>query len=135
MRRTESTLLVERATRAARVSTTGMESEMNSKDGTAILEVVVPVADYQDVERTASKHAFRHGVSGRRALLLPSEKSSSPPFIEALVSRMSAETNAAHVSMENVDWPFFHPGRSAAIEPEIDRIARECDLMISGVAY
>ena len=108
---------------------------MADKDGTAALEVVVPVADYQDVERTASKHALRRGVSGRRAVLLPSEKSSSPPFIQALVSRMSAETNAGHVSMENVDWPFFHPERSAAIGPEIDRIARQSDLMISGVAY
>ena len=108
---------------------------MSSKNASAILEVVVPVADYQDVDLTASQHALRRGVSGRRAVLLPSEKSSSPPFIQALVSRMSAETSAARVSMKNVDWAFFHPERSAAIGPEIDRIAKECDLMISGVAY
>jgi hypothetical protein len=99
------------------------------------LEVVVPVAAYQDVERAVSRHAVRRAVDGQRIALLPSEKSSSPPFIEVLARRMSAETKAKHVFMQHADWPFFHPQRAADIAPEIDRVARECDLMISGVAY
>ncbi|MEA3154569.1 MAG: hypothetical protein QOK44_2158, partial [Betaproteobacteria bacterium] len=39
------------------------------------LEVVVPVAAYQDVERVASQHATRRGIEGQRIVLLPSEKS------------------------------------------------------------
>lgn len=99
------------------------------------IEVVSPVADYQDVDRNVSRHAVRAGLSGRRALLLPAEKSSSPPFIQVLMKRMAAETDAKHVFTRNPEWPFFHPARAAAIAPEIDGAARECDLMISGVAY
>ena len=100
-----------------------------------LLEIVVPVAEYQDVEKTASTHAARTGIRKKTALLLPSEKSSSPPFVRALLERLSAETSVKRVSMENPEWAFFHPQRAAAIEPEIDRLARECDLMITGVAY
>ena len=106
-----------------------------SAETSAFLEVVVPVAKYQDVEQGASTHAPRRGINGRSALLLPSEKSSSPPFIRALVDRMSADTAAARVFTENPEWAFFHPQRAAHIAPEIDRLARECELMVSGVAY
>jgi hypothetical protein len=99
------------------------------------LEVVVPVAAYQDVTRAASRHAARRGIEGKRILLLPSEKSSSPPFIDVLARRMKAETRAKRVFTQEADWPFFHPQRASAIAPEIDKVALECDLMISGVAY
>src|SRR6476660_8121221 len=99
------------------------------------LEVVVPVAAYQDVARAPSRHAARRGIEGQRIVLLPSEKSSSPPFIELLTRRMTAETRAKRVFMQQADWPFFHPQRASAIAPEIDKVARECDLMISGVSY
>lgn len=99
------------------------------------IEVVPPVADYQDVDKKVSRHAARAGLAGKRALLLPAEKSSSPPFIQVLMKRMAAETAAKQVFTRNPEWPFFHPARAAAIAPEIDGIARECDLMVSGVAY
>ena len=101
----------------------------------AFLEIVVPVAKYQDVDQHASSHAPRRGIKGRSALLLPSEKSSSPPFIDVLVKRMIAETGAARVFSENPEWAFFHPERAERIAPEVDKLAGECDLMISGVAY
>jgi hypothetical protein len=101
----------------------------------SFLEIVLPVAEFQDAQRSVATHAPRRGVTAKRALLLPSEKSSSPPFIQALVSRMSGETDAGRVFMQNPQWAFFHPERSKAIAPEIDRLAQECDLMISGVAY
>ncbi|HEX6007557.1 MAG TPA: hypothetical protein VFY80_06315 [Burkholderiales bacterium] len=99
------------------------------------LEVVVPVAEFMDVDRGVSGHASRRGIARKRVLLLPSEKTSSIPFIDVLLGRMRSETPAAHVTTQRVDWAFFHPGRSAAIGAEIDRLASECDLMISGVAY
>ena len=100
------------------------------------IEVVVPVADYQDVEQKISTHAPRTGsIKGKTALLLPSEKSSSPPFIRALVERMNTETKAKRVFMLNPDWAFFHPKQAAAIAPEIARLTGDCDLMVTGIAY
>jgi hypothetical protein len=101
----------------------------------AYIEVVNPVADFEDVAKAVSRHAPRSGLTGRRVLLLPAEKSSSPPFIEVLLKRMAAQTTAENVFTQNPQWPFFHPARAAAIAPEIDAAARQCDLMISGVAY
>ena len=83
-----------------------------------LLEIVVPVADYQDVEKTVSTHAARTGMEKKTALLLPSEKSSSPPFVRALVERMSAETSVEHVSMQNPGWAFFHPQRAAECQQQ-----------------
>jgi hypothetical protein len=102
---------------------------------TGYIEVVNPVADFKDVDKAVSRHAPRSGLTGKRALLLPAEKSSSPPFIEVLLRRMAAETAAAKVFTLNPEWPFFHPARAAAITPEIDAAARQSDLVISGVAY
>ena len=99
------------------------------------IEVVSPVADYRDMGKTSSSPALRSGLSGKRTLLLPAEKSSSPPFIKVLQRRMAADTDVAQVFTANPDWAFFHPARAAAIGPEIDALARKCDLMISGVAY
>lgn len=99
------------------------------------IEVVSPVAEFRDVDKTTARHAVRTGLTAKRALLLPAEKSSSPPFIEVLLRRMAAETKAADVFTANPEWAFFHPGRAAAIGPEVDALAEKCDLMISGVAY
>lgn len=102
----------------------------------SFLEVVAPVADYQDVEQAVARHAPRPGgIKGKTAVLLPSEKSSSPPFMRALVERLVAATPAGRVFMHHAEWSFFHPTRAATIAPEIDLLAQECDLMISGVAY
>ncbi len=109
---------------------------MVAQTNQSFLEIVVPVADYQDVEQAVARHAPRPGgIKGKTAVLLPSEKSSSPPFMRALVQRMTAETPARRVFMHHAEWPFFHPARAAAIAPEIDQLARECDLMVAGVAY
>lgn len=99
------------------------------------IEIVSPVAEFRDMDKARSALAARSGFANRRALLLPAEKSSSPPFISVLLQRMAAETEAKDVFTANPEWPFFHPSRAAAIAPEIDGLARRCDLMISGVAY
>ena len=99
------------------------------------MTIVTPVAEFGDVRQRSSKHAERRGLAGKRALLLPAEKSSSPPFIEALAGRVAAETAVADASTRNPDWAFFHPERAPLIDAEVDALARECDLMVSGVAY
>jgi len=99
------------------------------------LEVVVPVAEFQDMQPGTSRHASREGITGKRALLLPSEKTSSVPFVEILVRRMSGETAAQRIFTKRVDWAFFHPERNSSIAREMDLLATECDLMVSGVAY
>ncbi|MGZ5124082.1 MAG: hypothetical protein ACXWC1_14890 [Burkholderiales bacterium] len=88
------------------------------------LEVVVPVAAYQDVARAAARHAARRGIEGLRIVLLPSEKSSSPPFIDVLARRMSAETRAKRVFTQEADWPFFHPQRADYRERSVRQASR-----------
>ena len=109
---------------------------MAAQTNQSFLEVVVPVADYRDLERPVFGHASRPGsITGRTVALLPSEKSSSPPFMQALTQRLAAETDVKRAVMHNPDWPFFHPERATGIMPEIDKLARECDLVVLGVAY
>ena len=106
---------------------------MAGKDG-ATLEVVVPVAERRTAEGTFQR-AQRSGLRDKAVLLLPSQKSSSPPFISALVERMAAATPAKQVFTRNPDWPYFHPTKSAGIPEEIDQAAKESDLTVVGIAY
>jgi hypothetical protein len=100
------------------------------------LEIVSPVAVYRDIEPPVYRHAPRpRAIDGRTIVLLPSEKSSSPPFVEALAQRLAAETRVKRAYVHYPDWAFFHPERAVNIGPEADRVARECDLMVSAVAY
>ena len=109
---------------------------MAAQTNQSFLEVVVPVADYRDLKQPVFAHAARPGsITGRTVALLPSEKSSSPPFMQALTQRLAAETDVKRAVMHNPDWAFFHPERAAGITPEIDKLARECDLVVLGVAY
>ena len=100
------------------------------------LEVVNPTAEYQDVNQVVASHARRPGsILGKNAVLLAAEKSSSPPFMQALVQRMIAETSVRQASMQNPDWPFFHPERAKGISAAIDSLVNQVDFMIVGVAY
>lgn len=48
----------------------------------SVLEVVSPVADYRELKQPVSRHASRPpNINGRTVVLLPSEKTSSPPFV------------------------------------------------------
>jgi len=99
------------------------------------MTVVSPVAEFRDVEQGRLLHAGRTGLAGKRVLLLPAEKSSSPPFVEVLVERVASGTAAARAFMRNPDWAFFHPQRAHIIDTEIEALARECDVMLAGVVY
>lgn len=102
--------------------------------GEVTLEVVVPVAEYQAAEQ-GGRQAQRSGLRDKAVLLLPSQKSSSPPFINALVQRMTAATPAKRVFTLNPDWPYFHPTKAAVIPGEIDEVSKGSDLAVVGIAY
>lgn len=100
----------------------------------SVLEVVVPVADYQDLQRPAFKPAQRpKSIEGKTVVLLPNFKAISPPFLEALAQRLTKEAHVKHAFVHNPDWQFTHPERVGKIAPEVDKLAREWDLMVSGV--
>ncbi|MBI3069083.1 MAG: hypothetical protein HY323_01300 [Betaproteobacteria bacterium] len=108
---------------------------MAAKTKRSFLEVVVPVADYRDVEQPAARHAPRPAsIKGKTVMLLPSG-SCSPPFVEALAQRLVAEAGVKRAFVHEPDWPFFHPERAGKIAPEVDKLVRECDLMVVGAAY
>jgi hypothetical protein len=109
---------------------------MTEKMESGFLEVVVPVADYQDAVQPSGKHAPRpSSIKGKTVLLLPSERSSSPPFIHALAARLTEQTAVRRAFVHNPDWPFFHPQRAGKIAAEVDKLARQCDLVVAGVGY
>ena len=100
------------------------------------LEVIVPVADYQDVAQPTVRHAQRPvSIKDTTILLLPSERSSSPPFMHALAARFASQTAVRRAYVHNPDWPFFHPQHAGKIAGEVDKLASECDLVVAGVAY
>jgi hypothetical protein len=97
-------------------------------------EVVVPVADYQDVVGSAFAPPRRPPtLSGKTIALIPNDKPFSPGFLEPLTQRFAGRTEIQRAYMYHPDWQFTHPGRVGKIAPEVDKLARECDLMISGV--
>lgn len=108
---------------------------MTAETKRLFLEVVAPVADYQDLGQPAARHAPRPGsIKGKTVMLLPSG-SCSPPFVQALAQRLVAETEVKRAFVHEPDWPFFHPERAGKIAPEVDKLVRECDLMVVGAAY
>lgn len=105
------------------------------KEQTRSLRIVNPVADYQDFEQPVLKSPQRpHSIKGKTIAMVPNWKAISPPFMAALAQRVTKGADAKHAFMHNPDWQFTHPERVGKIGPEIDKLARECDLMVSGVA-
>lgn len=101
----------------------------------SLLEIVVPVVDYQDVMQSVSARPPRpRSVRGKTIALLPNFRVISPPFMEALAQRLGKGTGVKRAFMHNVpEWQFNHPERVGRIGPEVDRFSRECDLVVSGI--
>ena len=98
-----------------------------------VLDIVSPVAESR--QAGTMRGTARTGLEGKSVVALPSQKSSSPPFISALVERMKAAGPAAQVFSENADWPYFHPDKSEEIPGKIDEVAKRCDAAVVGIAY
>ncbi len=108
---------------------------MPTKTKRSFLEIVVPAADYRDMERAAFKRPPRpKSINGKAVALIPNLKVFSPPFMEALARRLEKDTEVKRAFMFNsADWAFNHPQRMEKIASEVDGVARECDLMVSGI--
>jgi hypothetical protein len=107
----------------------------NEEEPMQPMTIVSPVAQFRDAGQGSFKHASRSGLAAKRVLLLPAEKSSSPPFVRVLAERLGSETAIERAFMRNPDWAFFHPERTPLIDAEVEALARECDAVVSGVAY
>lgn len=108
---------------------------MPTKTKRSFLEILVPAADYQDRERPASRHPPRpRSIKGKTVVLVPNLKVISPPFMETLAQRLKRETGVKRAfTFNSSDWAFNHPQRMEKIASEVDGLARECELMVSGI--
>ena len=97
-------------------------------------DIVMPVVDFP--EQIASDRPARpKSLNGKRVAVLPNFRVISPAFLQAVAERFEKSTDVGRAFMHNVpDWPFNHPERVGKIAPELDKVARECDLMISGIS-
>jgi hypothetical protein len=102
----------------------------------ASIEVIVPVADYQDFTEPKAIVVPKRPdtISGKKIMCVPNWKAISAPFMDVFARRLNQDTDVKSAVMFNPDWQFTHPERVGKIGPEIDRLAKECDLMCSGVA-
>src|SRR5262245_16856267 len=100
-----------------------------------VLEVFVPVVDYQDVSQALSGPPVRPmTVDGKRVALLPNFRAISQPFLGALAQRIASTSEVERAFVhDRSDWAFNHPERAAKIGVEIDEFVRECELAISGI--
>src|SRR3990167_7088701 len=100
---------------------------MAEKAKQSFLDIVVPVADYQDENESASTHPSRpRSLKGKTVALLPNFRAISSPFLEALAQRLAKETGVKRAFMrDRSDWAFNHPERAGKIGRELDAFARE----------
>lgn len=99
-------------------------------------DIVMPVADYQDVTQSACARPPRpRSIRGKTVALLPNFRVISPAFLESLAQKLQQETDVSRAFLHSTpDWPFNHPEHLGKIALEMDKFAKECDLMVSGVA-
>ena len=100
------------------------------------IDVVVPSPVFRDFIKAPDPNPPPRPASltGKTIALLPNWKAISAPFLDIFAQRLNAETEMKHAFMHNPDWKFTHPEHVGKIGPEIDRLAKECDVMVSGVA-
>ena len=107
-----------------------MPGDMQQRFG----DFVMPVVDFPE-QLASNRPARPSSLKGKRVAVLPNFRAISPAFLQVVADRLAKNTPVAHAFVHNVpDWPFNHPDRVATIGPQIDKVARECDLMISGVS-
>jgi hypothetical protein len=101
----------------------------------SFLSIVNPVADFQDfLGKPATDIPQRPAtISGKRIAVLPNWKTGLRPFMRVLADRFNSDTNAKNAFYLETDWLFTHPDRVGLIAPAVDKLAKECDLMVAGV--
>ena len=107
-----------------------MANEMNAPSD----DLVMPVVDYQDEKAAHESPRRPRSLSGKTIALLPNFRVVSPAFMQALADTIQSRTDVGRAFFQKTpEWPFNHAQRLAEIGPEIDEVARSCDLMICGV--
>jgi len=97
-------------------------------------DFVSPVVDYQDDKVLFERPRRPRALAGKTITLLPNFRVISPAFMQALAEAIQSRTAVKHARFTKTpEWPFNHAQRLAQIGPEIDAVARDCDLMICGV--
>lgn len=107
-----------------------MPGDMHARFG----DFVVPVVDFP-AQIASDRPSRPRSLKGKRLAVLPNFRMISPAFLQTVADSFANNTDVACAYMHNVpDWPFNHPERVKTIGADIDKVARECDLMISGVS-
>lgn len=110
------------------------EAPMTDGAKEVFLEIIPPVVDYLD-EKPPEKPASRpSSLDGKRIALLANWKPISTPFMAALAEEIGRKTSVKSAFARTPDWQFTHPERVGKIGPEVDALAQQCDLMVSGVS-
>lgn len=98
------------------------------------MEIIPPVVDYLDEKLPEEPVSRPSSLDGKRIALLANWKPISTPFMAALAEELGQKTSVKSAFARTPDWQFTHPERVGKIGPEVDALAQQCDLMISGVA-
>jgi hypothetical protein len=108
---------------------------MSNMSEISVLNVVDPQADYQDFDAAPVTNipARPASIAGKRVVLLPNWKNGLRPFVKRIAERMDKDTDVKSATYVPTDWLFTHPEHVGKIRPAVEKMAQECDLMVSGV--
>jgi hypothetical protein len=97
--------------------------------------VVDPQANYQDFDAdpVTNYPARPSSIAGKRVAFLPNWKNGLRPFVRTIAERMNKDTDVKSAFYVETDWLYTHPDHVGKIPAEADQLARDCDLMVSGV--
>ncbi len=106
-----------------------------------LIEIVEPTVEYRATVEyqgikppTAVQSPRPHTLKGKRVLLLANWKPMATPFLESLAQKLAQKAELHSCFVRTPAWNFTHPDLVGKIAPEADDLARQCDLMVSGVA-
>jgi hypothetical protein len=99
------------------------------------INVVHPQPVYQDFDAPAVNDypARPVGIAGKRIAFLPNWKNGLRPFVRTIAERMDKDTDVSSAFYVETNWLYTHPDHVGKIPAEADKLAEQCDLMVSGV--
>jgi hypothetical protein len=108
---------------------------MNDLVDLSVITVCNPTADFQDFKYEPVTNIPKRPASleGMRIELLPNWKNGLKPFMRILADRFKSDTKVKNAVYRDTGWLFTHPDKVEKIGPDADKLARDCDLMVSGV--
>ncbi len=99
------------------------------------IEIVVPTAEFRDAEVAPVRPVSRpSALAGKSVAFLANWKPISVPFMESLARGVAKQGGIRVAYVGFPGWRFTHPELVKTIGPELDRMASQADLVVSGVA-